>query len=378
MPAVRYHATGKPSEVLRLERLPHPVLRRDEVRVALVMAPIHPSDIGMIGGTYGRLRSLPAVAGREGMGRVTEKGKDVLHLAICTRVRMPESEGTWRESVVVKATKLQLVSRLIPDKQACMAFINPPTAILLLQNFVKLKPGDWIIQNAANSAVGECVIQIAKNLGVRTVNLVRDPAKHAEHLTRLGADIVLADDKGVEKAVAAALQENAPRLALNSVGGPSAITLARALGDNGTMVTFGGMPTEPIRFPTREFIFKNIACRGFWMDRWSRTASPKAMTALLDKVFAMQQKGTLKMTVDSVHPLEDYEKAIERAGAYGRNGKVLLSGIAAGMDWPCDLVGCEDNTEREISPFIPPNARASGNQAGKAQDCQANKAPVVL
>ncbi|MDR2512402.1 MAG: 2-enoyl thioester reductase domain-containing protein [Puniceicoccales bacterium] len=326
--ALRYHATGKAAEVLRLESIAGATVGKDEVRIALVMAPIHPSDLGMIGGTYGRLRQLPAIAGREGLGRVVEAGSGATQFPVGTRVRMPDAEGTWRESVVAKASALIRVPSTIPAEQACMAFINPPTAILLLQNFVPLQPGDWIIQNAANSAVGECVIQIAKSLGVHTVNLVRDPAKHNANLTRLGADLVLADDKDAAKTVASALQGKAPRLALNSIGGPSAITLARSLGDNGTLVTFGGMPTERIAFPTREFIFKNITCCGFWMDRWARTSPPEAVSALFDRVFALQEKGVLNMAVDSVHPLGEYAKAIARAEGYGRNGKVLLSSSA--------------------------------------------------
>ncbi|MDR2863077.1 MAG: 2-enoyl thioester reductase domain-containing protein [Puniceicoccales bacterium] len=328
--AVRYHATGKPEEVLHFEALPFTSpCADDEVVVLLEMAVVHPSDLGMVGGTYGRLRTLPAVAGREGTGRVAFAGAAVTTLKPGDRVRMPEDEGVWREAVIAKASALRSVPTDIPAEQACMAFINPPTALLVLQEFVALQPGDWIIQNAANSAVGECVIQLARAHGLHTVNLVRSSEKHARHLKALGADLVLADDKDALKALAGALQRQAPRLALNSVGGPSAITLTRALGDNGVLVTFGGMTSEAIRFPTREFIFKNITYRGFWMDRWARTAKAEALQGVLETVFARLRDGSLHMAVDSVYPLEDFAAALARAGAYGRSGKVLLRGPGA-------------------------------------------------
>jgi trans-2-enoyl-CoA reductase len=328
--AVRYHEVGKPEAVLRYETLPLDATGDDEALVLLELAVIHPSDLGMIGGTYGRLRPLPAVAGREAIGRVVQVGASVPSLKVGDRVRMPEESGVWREAVVAKAATLRRVPTDLPAEQAAMAFINPPTALLVLQTFADIHAGDWVIQNAANSAVGECVIQLAKALGAHTINLVRDPEKHAAHLKALGADLVLADDANALKALAAARAgQPPPRLALNSIGGPSAITLTRALGENGVLVTFGGMSGDVIRFPTREFIFKNITYRGFWMDRWARTSAPEAVDAVFDAVYARLREGSLKVAVDAVYPLADYAAALTRAQGYGRNGKVLLRGPGA-------------------------------------------------
>ncbi|MDR3229458.1 MAG: 2-enoyl thioester reductase domain-containing protein [Puniceicoccales bacterium] len=325
--AVRYHATGKPEAVLHFEETALAPLGDSDALVALEAAVIHPSDLGMIAGTYGRLRPLPAVAGREGIGRVVKVGAGVTWLHVGDRVRMPEDEGVWRESVIARAGSLRHVPCDIPAEIAVMSFINPPTALLLLKNFVDLQHGDWVIQNAANSAVGECVIQLAKARGLRTVNLVRSPEKHAARLTAFGADLVLADDKDALKTIQAALGKNiAPRLALNSIGGTSAVTLLRALGQDGVLVTFGGMTGDLVRFPTREFIFNNITCRGFWMDRWARTASEDELSTVFAEVYASLRSGVMKVAVDSTYPLEDYAAAIARAAAYGRNGKVLFKG----------------------------------------------------
>jgi len=330
--AVRYHAVGKAEEVLRFEEIALPALGEGDAVLVLETAVIHPSDLGMIAGTYGRLRELPAVAGREGVGRVAAVGAGVSNVKPGDRVRMPEDAGVWREALVAPAADLRVVPADLPATQAAMAFINPPTALLLLQEFVALRAGDWLVQNAANSAVGECVIQLAKARGVRTANLVRSVEKHGARLKALGADIVVADDKDAAKTIAgeiAALGGKAPRLALNSIGGMSAITLTRALGQDGVLVTFGGMTGDAIRFPTREFIFKNITYRGFWMDRWARTSPPAAVDAAFAQIYAHLRDGSLTVAVDSVFPLAKFTEAIARAGAYGRDGKVLLNGPAA-------------------------------------------------
>ena len=338
--AVRYHAVGKPEDVLKFEPLDAANGAREpapgEALVLMEMAVVHPSDLGMIGGTYGRLRPLPAIAGREGVGRIvklgagaasaTGAGGSTLHAG--DRVRMPEDAGVWRDQIVTPAADLIKIPADIDAQLIAQSFINPPTAWLLLREFADLKKGDWVIQNAANSAVGECVIQLARALGLRTANLVRSPEKHETRLRALGADIVVADDANAFKTILAQLNGAAPRLALNSIGGMSAITLARALGENGQLVTFGGMTGEAVRFPTREFIFKNIAMRGFWMDRWARTSGTPALQTVLNAIFERLRDGTLKLAVDSVHPLARYQDALARAAAYGRDGKVLLRGPA--------------------------------------------------
>jgi len=47
-------------------------------------------------------------------------------------------------------------------QQLSMLKVNPAIAMFMLERYVNLKPGDWVIQNAANSAVGRYIIQLAK------------------------------------------------------------------------------------------------------------------------------------------------------------------------------------------------------------------------
>jgi NADPH:quinone reductase-like Zn-dependent oxidoreductase len=61
----------------------------------------------------------------------------------------------------------------LPPAYAATISANPATAYRMLRDFVTLSPGDVIIQNGANSMVGLAVIQMAKVMGVRTINVVR-------------------------------------------------------------------------------------------------------------------------------------------------------------------------------------------------------------
>lgn len=328
--ALVYKQTGKPLEVLSLEETDVPAPAAGEVTIALEAAVVHPSDMGMIGGTYGRLRALPAVAGREGVGRVTALGAGVENLALGDRVRMPEDEGVWRSAITVSASEAERVPADVPAEQAAMAFINPPTVWRILHDFAELKPGDWVLQNAGSSALGQCLVQIAHALGLRSVSLVRNVEKWTPILRALGGDVILPDEKDSMKKIAEIVggKANLPKLALNSIGGESASRLTRMVADAGTIVTFGGMTGELVRFPTRQFIFSDLRMRGFWMDRWSRAATREQRAELTEQIFALMRAGALRMAVDAVFELSDFRAAVARALEGGRNGKVLFRGSA--------------------------------------------------
>ncbi len=327
--AVRYHETGQPDEVLKLEPLPVEHPGRGEALVALRRAVIHPSDMGMIGGSYGRLRELPAVAGREGVGEVVAVGEGVTAVKPGQLVRMPEEAGVWRQAVVAKADALLPIPSEVPLDQAAQAFVNPPTALRILKDFGGLKPGDWIIQNAANSAVGTSVIQLAKKLGYRTLNVVRDASREAQ-LKAFGADVVVTEDSGYEKNVKELTGGEKPKLGLNSIGGESVIRQIRALADGGTSVTFGGMVGDKVRFPTRNLIFNDVCLVGFWMDRWLRRHSKHDIDAMNREVFQLLADETIAVPVQKVYPFAEALDAVAAANQGRREGKVLIS-----SDWTC-------------------------------------------
>lgn len=76
--------------------------------------------------------------------------------------------------------------------------VNPCTAYRMLRDFITLKKGDVVIQNGANSAVGQCVIQMCQAEGIKSVNIVRnrpDISQLKQELQALGADYVLTEEE---------------------------------------------------------------------------------------------------------------------------------------------------------------------------------------
>lgn len=321
MHAIRHHEFGQPEAVLRLEQLSLPEPGPGEVRVQLLAATINPSDYGMIGGSYGRLRELPAVAGREGVGQIDAVGEGVSGVEIGARVRFPEA-GAWQGYACVPVAELFMVPEEVPFEQAAISFINPPTAYCLLTKIVDLPKGNWVLQNAGNSAVGLSVIQMAKAMGLRTISQVRREALVAP-LRAMGADHVVVEGSDWTKQVAELTDGEPICLALNSIGGDSAIDQIKVLGEGGTQVTFGGMVGDKVRFPTRFLIFNDVRLVGFWWDKFCRTQGASAVRAVMDEVYGMMADGRLKLPIEATYELTQIQEAIQRDQA-PRLGKVLL------------------------------------------------------
>src|SRR5256714_9239817 len=159
-------------------------------------APINPADINAIEGKYPARREVPAVPGFEGAGIVSEVGTNVKTIAKGALVILPHNIGTWREALAVKASELVAVPPEIEPVHAAMLKINPMTAWRLLHDYVDLARGDWLIQNAANSAAGRAVIQIARELGYKTVNIVRR-SELIDELRAEGGHVVLVDSENL-------------------------------------------------------------------------------------------------------------------------------------------------------------------------------------
>jgi NADPH:quinone reductase-like Zn-dependent oxidoreductase len=317
--AARYHRTGNPSEVVQLDEVALPEPGPGEVRVRMLWAPVNPADLNMLEGKYGEARPLPDVPGNEGCGRVVRVGPGadeswIGRLVLVDRMAWRE-EGNWHTDDLVP------VPAGIDARQACVLRVNPPTAWLLLHNFVELRPGDWIAQNAATSAVGRAVIEIAKSMGWKTLNIVRR-AEAVGALRRLGADAVVVDGPGMADEVAPFLSGAKQKLGLNAVGGASATRLAGLLADGSPLVTYGAMSKEALKIPNGFLIFRDLEFRGFWLTRWLRSASADGKNGVFDEVFRLAASGCFAPAVAGEFPMAEVSAAVVRAAAGG--GKVLL------------------------------------------------------
>src|SRR5881398_22670 len=321
--AAVYETHGNPADVLQVESQPWPTPSTGEVIVKMRAAPINPADLNQIEGKYPVRAQLPATPGFEGAAIVAEVNRDVTNVAAGALVILPHNIGTWRDAVAVKADELVVVPAGIKPVHAAMLKINPMTAWRLLHDYVDLARGDWLIQNAANSAAGRAVIQIAHELGYKTVNVVRRSELISE-LRADGGDIVLVDSENLRREVQDAIGAPPVRLGLNAVGGESALRLANCLAPGSTLVTYGAMSLQPLKIPNGLLIFKDLRFRGIWINKWYDNATQAQRMEAFQHLFEMAQRGLLQTKVEKAYPLSEAKTAVAHAARGQRSGKIIF------------------------------------------------------
>src|SRR5437870_7686935 len=321
--AAVYETHGNPADVLQVESQPWPTPSAGEVIVKMRAVPINPADLNQIEGKYPVRAQLPATPGFEGAGIVAEVDRGVTNVAVGALVILPHNIGTWRDAVAVKADELVVVPAGIKPVHAAMLKINPMTAWRLLHDYVDLARGDWLIQNAGNSAAGRAVIQVAHELGYKTVNVVRR-AELADELRAEGGDVVLGDGEKLRDEVKNATGGAAIRLGLNSVGGESALRLANCLAFGGTLVSFGAMSLQPLKIPTGLLIFKDLRFRGIWINKWYDNATMQERMEAFKSLFDMAKRGLLKTKVEKAYSIDEAPAAVAHAAQSKRSGKIIF------------------------------------------------------
>jgi mitochondrial enoyl-[acyl-carrier protein] reductase / trans-2-enoyl-CoA reductase len=291
--------------------------------VKMEAAPINPADLNQIEGKYPIRAELPATPGFEGAGVVIDIGANVTNIGPGALVILPHNVGTWRDAVAVKADELVVVPAGIEPVHAAMLKINPMTAWRLLHDYVDLQKGDWLIQNAANSAAGRAVIQIAHELGYKTVNVVRR-AELIDELRAEGGDVVLVDGENLRDEVKAATSGAPIRLGLNAVGGENALRLANCLAPGSTLVTYGAMSLQPLKIPNGLLIFKDLRFRGIWINKWYDNATIQERIEAFQRLFEMAKRGLLKTKVERAYPLSEAKAAVTHAAQGKRGGKIIF------------------------------------------------------
>ncbi len=321
--AAVYETHGNPAGVLRVESRPWPRPAAGEAVVKMRAAPINPADLNQIEGKYPIRSELPATPGFEGAGVVIDIGANVTNIGPGALVILPHNLGTWRDALAVKADELVVVPAGIELVDAAMLKINPMTAWRLLHDYVDLEKRNWLIQNAANSAAGRAVIQIAHELGYKTVNVVRR-AELIDELHADGGDVVLVDGENIRDEVKAATNGAPIRLGLNAVGGESALRLANCLAPGSTLVTFGAMSLQPLKIPNGLLIFKDLRFRGIWINKWYDNATIQERMDAFHPLFEMAKRGLLKTKVERAYPLSEVKAAVTHAAQGKRGGKIIF------------------------------------------------------
>lgn len=323
MRALVHTTFGDPGQVLDVEEVPTPEPKPGHVRIRTLLAAIHNHDLMTVAGQYGYRPELPARAGTEAVGVVDALGEGVTHLQVGQRVATGAAFGTWAEHFTAPAAAVVPVPDEMPDEVAAQIYSMPFSALTLLDS-LGLQEGDWMVQNTANGAVGRYVAQLAAARGIHVLGLVRRAAA-VEELASQGITDVVSTDSDDWRTRVKEVTGGAPiKAGVDSVGGAAAGQVLSLVAEDGLLVIFGAMDSTTLELNVGDVLFKQVTVKGFWGNKVAGAMSADERRAAFGELMSRIADGTLTLTVDSVHPLEEIAVAVEASARPGRLGKVLL------------------------------------------------------
>lgn len=318
MKSVVLTSYGDPVSGLEYREVPEPEKPGiGQVLVGIEFSPINFSDILLARGLYPLRPELPSVIGNEGVGRVLKIGEKVNGLRVGDRVVLPLGRFVWRQRLIVPAMDLIVLPEEADPRQLAMLSINPPTAHLLLELYVKLQVNDWIAINAANSAIARWLIGLGKRKGLKILGLVRR-AEVLDEVRAAGCDLALLDNDDAPAKTAEALGGLRPRLALDAISGEASGRLAKLLGEGGTLVLYAAPSFAPLAISPFDVIFNDLTVRGFSLGNPAFAERIPQAIREAARMIAIQE---VTVPITAIYPLDEIKAAVAHAL---RGGKILL------------------------------------------------------
>jgi NADPH:quinone reductase-like Zn-dependent oxidoreductase len=322
MKSAVYSQIGTPAEVLFSEDRTTPQPGAGQVLVKMVLSPVHNHDLMTIAGQYAHRPTLPAVPGTEAVGVVEALGEGVSNLAVGQRVA-GGAMGTWAEYYLADAAHLVPVPEAVGDETACQLVSMPLSAKMLLES-LNLQPGDWIVQNTANGAVGKLVAQYGAERGIKVLGLVRR-RDAVEGLKALGINNVVATDSPDWLEQARGLVGGAAVVrAIDSLGGNGPEHLLKIASDGAELISFGAMTEQPLVISAADLLFRQITVKGFWGSK--PPVRPERIGELLNELIRDAESGKLVLPVEATYSIEQVAEAARASGEPGRKGKIAIRG----------------------------------------------------
>lgn len=323
MQSIIHHHFGEPVEVLEAADMPQPEPKAGEVRIQMILSPMHNHDVWTVRGSYGYKPTLPAIGGSEAVGVIDALGEGVQGVSVGQRVAVAGIHGSWAEYFIAPAHGVVPLTDAIDDETAAQ-LIGMPISALMLLDFIDLPADSWLIQNTANGAVGKTVAMIAKARSQKVIHLVRRTDAVAE-MQALGIQNVVATDQADWKKQVKAIHADQPLIAgVDSIGGQASGEMLALLSENSLLVSFGSMTGETMQISSGDLIFKQVTVKGFWASVVNKQLSAERKKALIVELLTLAAQKKLLLPVEGIFSFAQIKDAALKAMQGARQGKVLL------------------------------------------------------
>lgn len=306
--AVRVHEVGPP-DVMRIEEIELPPLKRGEVTVRNHAVGLNYIDVYFRSGKYSAPQ-LPFVPGNEAAGEVVNIGQGVKGIKLGDRVAYVASLGCYAQARNVEAAQLVKLPKSISYETGAAMLLKGLTAQYLLRQTFKVKKGNTILVHAAAGGVGLILCQWAKALGARVIGTVGS-AEKARLAKKAGAKhVILYRDEDFVAKLKEITRGKLCDVVYDGVGKatfPASLDCLRPLG---MFVSFGSASG-----PIEAFDLGILARKGsLYATRPTLntfTAKPEDLAKMARDLIRVISNGTVKITT-TTRPLDDIV-AVHRA-----------------------------------------------------------------
>ena len=310
---------------LEVAELPKPVPKAGQVVIKLLASSVNPSDLHFIKGAYGQPRVKGAPAGFEGCGEVVDvgAGAEALLGQRVAFVITPNGSGAWAEYAMTEALHCIPLRPEISEADGAAQIVNPLTAMVMVD--IAAKTGAAMVISAASSQLGKLMIGLGKDLGLKTIALVRR-ADSVKALTALGATEVLdVTTPDFARQFAAASTALKPQVFLDAVADQISEQVFAAMPNGARWVCYGNLGAAP---PTLtqigQLIFMDKRIEGFWLTNWLRNTAPEVQKRVVAKVQSRFADGRWHTDVSARLTLAEVVGSLAAATAI-KGGKVIIT-----------------------------------------------------
>ncbi len=269
---------------LEVQEVPKPVAQKGELVIKVICSGIQPADVLFINQEYVIKKKPPFRPGSLGLGEVTESNAGLAGLFMKGKKVWFSSghdrDGTWTEYALTDAKSCFPYSSKLTEEQA----VNLGNAVTVIEviNTVKKHQSTAVVLNAAAGNVGRMVNQQGQQEHIKVINIVRS-GEQAEILKALGAQYILNEkDPNFVKQLETLANQLQARVFFDSVSGPQAKTILRALPQKSHMYNFGNLSRQEMNInPIEDLMVKDQTIQTFWLPR---VLEKKTMLAKLQTI----------------------------------------------------------------------------------------------
>ncbi len=350
MKAVRINTVSDDISGIEVVELPVPDPAPGTVRVRMLKAAIHPSDLNYVRGEYRQAierliwnykeedaafdpartnlhPGLPCIPGGEGVGVVDVCGEGVDDKWKGKRVGLiagPPS-GTWQEYVIAAPQQLSPVPESLADEQGALMMLNPLTALVMSRYILQAGEGQWLLMSAGASAVSKLVAALGRHYGFRTISLVRSEIQAAGTDNPLGDVVINTAQQDLREVVKRVTEGRGVDFALDCVGGKLAQEMVGSLTDGGRMLLYGTLAGPSLELYSRDLMMANATIGGFYMPGWLAAQSPEKLGEVIAELSNLSATGMFSVSIEAQYSLADAVDAVRASLQPGRSGKILFN-----------------------------------------------------